>query len=75
MLLGLMLPVNDYAAQGMSGLAECGGPGAVMLFVAPSLAVYAAAAVYYAALLKGQRRSVLVILCALRFGVVEIGCS
>ena len=62
-LLGLMLPINDYEAQGMSGLADCDGPLSVMLFVGPSLAVYAAGAVYYGALLKGQRRSVLVVLC------------
>lgn len=62
-LLGLMLPVNDYAAQGMSSLAECDGPGAVMLIVGPCLAVYAAGAVYYGVLLKGQRRVVLVVLC------------
>jgi hypothetical protein len=35
-----------------------------MLFVCPSLAVYTASAVYYAVLLKGRKRSVIVILCA-----------
>jgi hypothetical protein len=62
-LLGLMLPINDYEAQGMSGLADCDGPLAVMLFVGTCLAVYAAGAIYYAVLLKGQRRDVLVLLC------------
>lgn len=64
-LLGLMLPINDYAAQGMSSLAECDGPGAVMLIVGPCLAAYAAGAVYYAVFLKGQRRGVLLVLCVL----------
>jgi hypothetical protein len=63
-LLGLMLPVNDYQAQGISGAVECDGPLAVMLFVGPSLAVYSAGAVSYAVLLKGQKRNVLVVLCA-----------
>lgn len=62
-LVGLMLPVNDYEAQGMSSLAECDGPGSVMLLVGPALVVYAAGAIYYAVLLKGQRRVVLVMLC------------
>jgi hypothetical protein len=66
-LLGLMLPVNDYAAQGMSSLAECDGPGSVMLFVGPSLVVYAAGAIYYAVILKGTKRGVLVVLCAVMF--------
>ncbi len=64
-LFGLMLPINDYEAQGMSGLADCDGPGAVMVIIGPSLAVYAAGAIYYALSLKGQRRSVLVVLCAM----------
>jgi hypothetical protein len=63
-LFGLILPVNDYAAQGMSGVAECDGPGVVMLFVVPSLAVYAAGAIYFALLLKGPKRAVLAVLCA-----------
>ena len=67
-LLGLMLPVNDYQAQGMGSLAECDGPASVMLLVGPSLAVYTAGAVYYAALLKGRGRgalaSLLAVLCA-----------
>jgi hypothetical protein len=63
-LLGLMLPINDYEAQGMSGLADCDGPAAVMLFVVPSLVVYAGGAIYYAVHLKGGRRDVLVFLCA-----------
>jgi hypothetical protein len=48
----------------MSSLAECDGPGTVMLLVGPALAVYAAGAVYYALLLKGRMRDVLVVLCA-----------
>ena len=63
MLLGLMLPVNDYQTQGLSGAVECDGPLTVMLFVGPPLAVYAASAVYHAVLLKGQKQSVLVVLC------------
>jgi hypothetical protein len=62
-LLGLILPIDDYQAQGLIGPVDCDGPLAVMLLVAPSLAVYAAGAVYYAVLLKGQRRSVPVVLC------------
>jgi hypothetical protein len=62
-LFGLILPIDDYQAQGIIGPVDCDGPLAVMLFVGPSLAVYAAGAVYYAVLLKGQRRSMLVILC------------
>jgi membrane protein implicated in regulation of membrane protease activity len=64
-LFALMVPINDYEAQGMSGLADCDGPGAVMVIIGPCLAVYAAGAIYYALLLKGQRRSVLVALCAM----------
>ena len=63
--MGLILPLNDYEAQGMSGVADCDGPLAVMLFIAPSLMVYAAGAAYYAMILRGQKRGVLVILCVL----------
>jgi hypothetical protein len=59
-----MLSVNDYRDQGIQGAVECDGPFSVMLFVGPSLAVYAASAVYYAVLFKGQKRSVPVFLCA-----------
>ena len=62
-LVGLMLPVNDYEAQRMSSLAECDGPASVMLLVGPSLAVYAAGAIYYAVFLKKGKREVLVVLC------------
>ena len=63
-LFGLMLPVNDYADQGLTSLAECDGPATVMLLVGPSLVVYAAGAIYYALLLKGLKRGVLAVLCA-----------
>jgi hypothetical protein len=66
-LFGLMLPVNDYRTQGISAV-DCDGPLAVMLFVAPSLAIYAAGAIYYAVLLRGGRRNpmtgILMLLCA-----------
>ena len=66
-LFGLMLPVNEYQAQGISGAVDCDGPLTVMVFIAPSLVAYAAGAVYCAVLLKGQRRSVaaagLTVLC------------
>jgi hypothetical protein len=58
-LFGLMLSVNEYQDQGISGAVDCNGPLSVMIFMSPSLVVYAAGAVYYAVLLKGQRRSVL----------------
>jgi hypothetical protein len=67
-LLGLMVSVNEYEDQGISGAVDCNGPLTVMLFVVPSLVVYAAGAVYYAVLLKGVKRSrraaVLLVLCA-----------
>ena len=65
MLIGLILPVNDYQDQGISGAVDCDGPLAVMLFIAPSLVVYLAGAIYYAVLLKGPKRNLLVALCAL----------
>ncbi|HKR12830.1 MAG TPA: hypothetical protein VJT15_12295 [Pyrinomonadaceae bacterium] len=49
----------------VSGAVDCDGPLAVMLFVAPSLVVYVAGAIYYAVLLKGPKRNLLVALCAL----------
>jgi uncharacterized membrane protein (UPF0182 family) len=58
-LFGLMASVNEYHDQGISGAVDCNGPLTVMLFIAPSLLVYAAGAVYYAVLLKKQRQSVL----------------
>jgi heme/copper-type cytochrome/quinol oxidase subunit 2 len=67
-LLGLMASVNEYRDQGVSSAVDCNGPLTVMLFIVPSLVVYAAGAVYYAVLLKGVRRSlsaaVLLVLCA-----------
>lgn len=63
-LFGILLPINHYEAQGMPGVADCDGPLAVMLFIVPSLAVYAAGAVYYAVVLKGPKRGVLAVLCA-----------
>lgn len=66
-LLGLTASVNEYRDQGISGAVDCNGPLTVMLFIAPSLAVYAAGAVFYAVLLKGLRRSLpaaaLMVLC------------
>lgn len=61
-LLGVILPIDDYQAQGLIGPIDCDGPIEVMLFIVPSLVIYAAGAVYYGVRLKGQKRSVLVIL-------------
>jgi uncharacterized membrane protein (UPF0182 family) len=65
----MLLSVNEYQAQGISGAVDCDGPLSVMILMVPSLVVYAAGAVYYAVLLKGQRRSVpaagLLVLCLL----------
>jgi uncharacterized membrane protein len=58
-LFGLMASVNEYHDQGVGGAVDCNGPYSVMLFIVPALIIYAAGAVYYAVLLKGQRRSVL----------------
>lgn len=49
----------------MSGVADCDGPLAIMILIAPSLIVYAGGAAYYAMVLKGQKRSALVFLCVL----------
>lgn len=56
-LFGLVASVNEYRDQGIAGAVDCNGPLTVMLFIAPSLVVYAGGAVYHAALLKGGRRS------------------
>jgi hypothetical protein len=68
-LFGLMASVNEYRDQGIGGGVDCNGPGGVMIFVVLSLVVYAAGTIYYAALLKGARRSLpaaaLLVLCAL----------
>ncbi|MDQ1522633.1 MAG: hypothetical protein QOE47_557 [Pyrinomonadaceae bacterium] len=68
-LLGLMASVNEYRDQGIGGAVDCNGPMTVMIFILPSLVVYAAGAIYYAVLLKGARQSalasVLLVLCAL----------
>ena len=58
-LCGLMVSVNEYQDQGISGAVDCNGPLTVMLFIVPSLVVYAAGAIYYAVLLKGARRNLL----------------
>ena len=58
-LFGLMLSVNEYQDQGISGAVDCNGPFTVMLFIVPALVVYAAGAIYYAVLLKGARRNLL----------------
>ena len=66
-LFGLMASVNEYRDQGIGGAVDCNGPLTVMLFIVPSLVVYAAGAIYYAVLLKGVRQSlltaVLMVLC------------
>jgi glucan phosphoethanolaminetransferase (alkaline phosphatase superfamily) len=66
-LFGLMASVNEYQDQGIGGAVDCDGPLTVMLFIAPSLVVYAAGAIYYAVLLKGAKQSlsaaVLMVLC------------
>lgn len=66
-LFGLLASVNEYRDQGISGAVDCNGPLTVMLFIAPSLVVYAAGAAYYGLLLKGGGRSLpagaLMILC------------
>lgn len=66
-LFGLMLSVNEYQDQGIGGAVDCNGPLTVMLFLAPSLVVYAASAIYYAVLLKSVQRSLsaagLLVLC------------
>lgn len=68
-LFGLMASVNEYRDQGIGGGVDCNGPFTVMLFIVPSLVVYAAGAIYYALLLKGMKRNLLVtvlmILCVL----------
>ena len=58
-LFGLMASVNEYRDQGISGAVDCNGPPTVMLFIAPSLFVYAAGAAYYGLLLKSGRRSLM----------------
>jgi heme/copper-type cytochrome/quinol oxidase subunit 2 len=58
-LFGLMASVNEYRDQGINGAVDCNGPLTVMLFIIPSLVVYAAGAIYYAVLLKKRRQSVL----------------
>jgi len=67
-MFGLMASVNEYRDQGIDGAVDCNGPGGVMIFVVPSLVVYAAGTIYFAALLKGARRSLpaaaLLVLCA-----------
>lgn len=66
-LFGLMASINEYRDQGIEGAVDCNGPLTVMLFVTPSLVVYAAGVLYYAALLRGARRSLpaaFMVLCA-----------
>jgi uncharacterized BrkB/YihY/UPF0761 family membrane protein len=58
-LFGLIASVNEYRDQGISGAVDCNGPLTVMLFIVPSLVMYAAGAIYYAVLLKGARRNLL----------------
>jgi hypothetical protein len=67
--LGLLLSINEYRDQGITGAVDCNGPLSVMMFMAPSLVVYTAGVVFYAILLNKQRRSVLaaglLVLCLL----------
>lgn len=56
-LAGLLVSVNEYRDMGIDGGVDCNGPLTVMLFNAPTLVVYAAGAVFYAALIRGARRS------------------
>jgi uncharacterized membrane protein YhaH (DUF805 family) len=68
MLIGLMMSVNEYQDQGISGAVDCNGPLTVMLFIVPSLMVYAGGAVYYAVLLRSSLRqrlltALLLVLC------------
>ena len=58
-LFGLMASVNEYRDQGIRGAVDCNGPPTVMLFIIPSLIVYAAGAIYYAVLLKSMRQGLL----------------
>jgi hypothetical protein len=58
-LFGLVASVNEYRDQGIVGPVDCNGPLTVMLFIAPSLVVYAGGAVYFAARLKRGRRGLL----------------
>lgn len=55
--LGWAMSANEYADQGIRGAVDCNGPLGVMIFVVPSLVVYAAGAVYHAALLRSAKRS------------------
>lgn len=69
-LLGVILPIDDYQAQGLIGPVDCDGPIEVMIFIVPSLAIYAAGAVYYSLRLEGQKRAVLLILCVVILSAV-----
>ncbi len=40
-LFGLLLPVNEYRDQGISGAVDCDGPLNVLLFAVPSVMIYA----------------------------------
>jgi uncharacterized BrkB/YihY/UPF0761 family membrane protein len=67
-LFGLMLSVNEYEDHGISSAVDCDGPLSIMIFILPSLVVYAAGFIYYAVLIRGRRQSllaaVLMVLCA-----------
>jgi hypothetical protein len=71
-LFALMASVNEYQDQGISGAVDCNGPYSVMLFIVPALIIYAAGGVYYAVLLKGQRRSVLAAVMLILCVVIEM---
>lgn len=44
-LVGMLLPVNEYAALGING-PDCDGPFGVLLFTIPSLIVYGLATIH-----------------------------
>jgi hypothetical protein len=70
-LLGLLLPINEYEIEGLNSLADGDGPLGTMLLIGPSIVVYLAGAIYYALVLKGKRRVVLAMLCAVM--IVAVG--
>ena len=67
-MFGLMLSVNEYQDQGISGAVDCNGPLTVMVWIIPCCVVYVAGAIYFAVLLKDVSRNrlagVLLVLCA-----------
>ena len=66
-LFGLLLSVNKYREQGITGAVDCNGPLSVMTLMAPALMIYTAGAIYFAILLKKQKQrplaTGLIVLC------------